>query len=75
MCAGTVRIHFDRKTGAIRFDKKDIDKDRILELLNDLVGDITNISCPGLDDDADPDGDRQRIDITPFEETTIEEYQ
>ena len=75
MCAGTIRIRVNKKTGSINFEKEDVDKDRILELLKELVGDITNISCHELDDDADPDGDRQSIIFEDDEENREEEFE
>jgi hypothetical protein len=52
---GHMLIRINKKTGAVSVDNRDLDEDRILEMLREITGKITHITCPGLEDGPDPD--------------------
>ena len=57
---GHMVIRINKKTGAISVDNRDLDEDRILEMLKEMTGKITHITCTMLEDGPDPDEPRTR---------------
>lgn len=63
---GQMKISIDKRTGAIRIDNEQLEDDRILEMMREMVEKITHIKCPDMEDDDD--SHRPKVKYTNLQE-------